>query len=58
MAACEALGRTQGRRVVRLYTNAKMLANQRFYPALGYQVTDRRHESGFDRIYYAKSLPG
>lgn len=56
MAACEARGKEQGCHVVKLYTNAKMLANQRFYPALGYQVTGRSYQDGFDRIFYAKPL--
>lgn len=56
MAACEAWGRGRGCKTAKLYTNAKMLSNQRFYPALGYQETGRRHDDGFDRIFYAKSL--
>ncbi len=56
MAACEVWGRAQGCKTAKLYTNTKMLANQRFYPALGYFETGRGHQDGFERIFYAKSL--
>ncbi len=56
LGACEDWGRHQGCRIARLYTNAKMLENQRFYPALGYREVDRRRQDGFDRIFYEKPL--
>ncbi len=41
---------------VRLYTNAKMTENLRFYPALGYRQTEARREDGYDRVYFEKRL--
>lgn len=42
---------------VSLYTNVLMHENLELYRALGYQETDRRHEDGFDRVYFLKRLP-
>lgn len=39
-----------------LYTNAKMSRNLTLYPRLGFSLIDRRHEDGFDRVYFAKSI--
>lgn len=39
-----------------LYTNAKMNENLGLYPRLGYREFDRRHEDGFDRVYFRKIL--
>lgn len=39
-----------------LYTNAKMSENLGLYPRLGYREFDRRHEDGFDRVYFRKIL--
>lgn len=52
----EALRR--GYRSVYLCTNAKMTENQVFYPRIGYVELERRTESGFDRVFYGKSLVG
>lgn len=41
---------------LRLYTNAKMTENLEMYPKLGFVETERRHEEGFDRIYFEKAL--
>lgn len=41
---------------VRLYTNEKMAANLTLYPHLGYVEAGRRHEDGYDRVYYEKRL--
>jgi len=55
----ERVARDQGLGAVDLYTNALMTENLRLYPALGYEVVDRRREDGFDRVYFRKSLaPG
>ena len=53
---CENTARSQGLHRVELYTNIHMTANQIIYPRMGYTEVDRRHENGFDRIYYAKAL--
>ncbi len=41
---------------IELYTNAKMTENLGLYPRLGYVEFDRRHEAGFDRVYFQKKL--
>ena len=43
---------------VRLYTNAKMTENLSYYPRRGFKPTGRRHEDGFDRVYFARSVAG
>lgn len=53
---CEDQARRLGLASVRLYTNEKMAANLSFYPHLGYVETGRRHEDGYDRVYYEKRL--
>ena len=39
-----------------LYTNARMLENLRFYKHLGFEITARKTEEGYDRIYMRKKL--
>lgn len=56
IAACEDAARATGLRGVRLYTNAKMAANLRLYPRLGYAETGRRHADGFDRVFFEKTV--
>ena len=41
---------------VTLYTNEHMTENLAFYPALGFREVDRRHEKGFDRVYFEKPV--
>lgn len=53
---CEGQARRLGLASVRLYTNEMMSANLSFYPHLGYVETARRHEDGYDRVYYEKTL--
>lgn len=53
---CEAEARRLGLPSVELYTNAKMTANLSLYPRLGYVEIGRRHEDGFDRVYFRKDL--
>ena len=45
-----------GAAAVELYTNAKMTENLSLYPRLGYMETGRRHEAGFDRVFFRKAL--
>ena len=40
-----------------LCTNSKMTENQVFYPRIGYVEYDRRHDGGYDRVFYSKALP-
>ncbi|SDE18911.1 GNAT family N-acetyltransferase [Limimaricola pyoseonensis] len=53
---CEAAARDLGLPEIRLYTNARMADNLAIYPRLGYAETGRRHEDGFDRVFFAKRL--
>ena len=53
---CETLAQSHGLRAVCLYTNVKMAGNLRLYPSLGYAEVDRRHEDGFDRVFFEKRL--
>ncbi len=53
---CENAARQRGMKAVRLYTNEKMADNLLFYPELGYAEVARRTESGFNRVYFEKSL--
>jgi ribosomal protein S18 acetylase RimI-like enzyme len=41
---------------LRLYTNAAMTENLRFYPRLGFRRTNARSEDGFDRVDFEKEL--
>jgi ribosomal protein S18 acetylase RimI-like enzyme len=55
----EQVARDAGLGAVVLYTNAHMTENLRLYPSLGYDLIERRHEDGFDRVFFRKSLaPG
>lgn len=45
-----------GTNTVRLYTNVAMPEALAFYPRRGYAVTARRHEDGFDRVFFEKRL--
>lgn len=56
IAFAEEEGRRRGFARVTLYTNALMTGNLSLYPHLGYAETGRRHEDGFDRVYFAKEL--
>ncbi len=41
---------------VRLFTNAKMVANHRFYLRRGYLETDRCDHDGYARVFYSKAI--
>ena len=56
MAHAEAEARALGLPELRLYTNELMTANVAWYPRLGYRETERRAESGFSRVFFAKRL--
>lgn len=47
-----------GLKEIRLYTNAMMWENQKFYPRYGYEQTGRRTDGPYDRIHYRKRLIG
>lgn len=52
----EAEARGRGHAEIRLYTNAKMTENIALYARIGYRETGRAAQSGFDRVYFAKSV--
>jgi ribosomal protein S18 acetylase RimI-like enzyme len=56
MAHAEEEARARGLHELRLYTNEKMVENVAWYPRLGYRETERRAESGFSRVFFAKRL--
>jgi ribosomal protein S18 acetylase RimI-like enzyme len=56
MTMAEDHARATGTHVVRLYTHAVMVENQRLYSRSGYVEVERRSDDGFDRFFYEKSL--
>jgi ribosomal protein S18 acetylase RimI-like enzyme len=52
----DALALAAGKLEMRLYTNAAMQENLELYSQIGYRVTDRRHQAGFDRVFLSKPL--
>jgi ribosomal protein S18 acetylase RimI-like enzyme len=52
----ERLAAEAGLEAVELYTNAAMTENLTLYPRLGYIETGRRHERGYDRVYFRKAV--
>jgi ribosomal protein S18 acetylase RimI-like enzyme len=48
--------RARGLPAIRLYTNIHMTENFPFYDWLGYAVTGRVHEDGYDRVYFEKAI--
>ncbi|WP_177174619.1 GNAT family N-acetyltransferase [Loktanella fryxellensis] len=56
IAFCEDAARLKGLDSVHLHTNAAMAANVSLYSRLGYMAVARRHEDGFDRVYFTKDL--
>ena len=57
MEFAEQYARKHHIRRLALYTNEVMTENQAIYVHLGYQVTSRRTENGYHRIYMEKTLP-
>ncbi len=52
----EAACRSEGATRLTLYTNIHMVPNLTYYPYLGFHETGRRHENGFDRVYFEKRI--
>lgn len=48
--------RRRGYSSIYLCTNSKMTENQLFYPRFGYLEYERKHDGGYDRVFYAKAL--
>ncbi|PZW31140.1 acetyltransferase (GNAT) family protein [Thermosporothrix hazakensis] len=45
-----------GLKAIRLYTNAVMVENFRFYRRLGFEEVDRRLHEGYQRVFFQKLL--
>lgn len=56
MNCAEDLARSQDCRALSLYTNVKMYENLGVYSKMGFYETERKHEDGFDRVYFRKNL--
>lgn len=52
----EAEAARRGAPMLDLYTNAAMRENLSLYAHLGWNVTGRRRENGFDRVFFAKPV--
>jgi ribosomal protein S18 acetylase RimI-like enzyme len=48
--------RRLGLAAIQLYTNAMMTENLAYYPRLGFRVTDRREEDGYQRVFFEKRV--
>jgi len=57
ISSCEREAGRLGCESVELYTNQKLVRNIAVCLHLGYQVTDRRLDEGFHRIFFRKLLP-
>jgi ribosomal protein S18 acetylase RimI-like enzyme len=56
IAFAEQRARELNLRKVTLHTNAKMTENQDLYRRLDYVEVGRRHEHGFDRVFFEKTV--
>ncbi len=56
MSAAELIAVHRGYRKLTLYTNAALPELSRYYERLGYVRVDRRHDDGFDRVFFEKVL--
>ena len=56
MARAESRAREYGLEAIELYTNGIMQENLPFYAGLGYEITGRAVEDGYDRIFFRKAL--
>jgi GNAT superfamily N-acetyltransferase len=57
LAVADGEARRLGLPEIRLYTNAAMAKNIAFYPRHGYHETHRGGSDGFERVFFAKSVP-
>ena len=47
----------EGRAALTLFTNIKMYENLTLYEKMGFEVTGKRTEDGFERVYFRRLLP-
>lgn len=52
----ELQARRAGLGEIRLYTNAKMAENIRYYPRRGFRETHRAFDAGYQRVYFSRFL--
>jgi N-acetylglutamate synthase-like GNAT family acetyltransferase len=52
----ERLAAAAGMAEIRLYTNAAMTENLKYYPRRGFVETHRGEQSGFARVFYTKQV--
>ncbi len=45
-----------GLKAVELYTNEAMTENLAMYPKMGYRETQRKHDAGYNRVFFRKQL--
>jgi GNAT superfamily N-acetyltransferase len=55
-ALAEARARALGRPEVRLYTNARMIENLRYYAHRGYRVLGQGMHDGYSRVFLSKRV--
>lgn len=56
MEFAEDQARRHGLSEIRLYTHAKMVENLGYYDRLGYEITERRTEDGYQRVFFRKRI--
>jgi ribosomal protein S18 acetylase RimI-like enzyme len=56
LKAAEMAARSEGYRLVRLYTHEKMVANIGLYHRHGYDISKRVKERGLNRVYMEKTI--
>ena len=57
IADVEASARRQQLQELRLYTNVAMTENLTYYPRIGFEETHRKHQDGYERVFYRRSVP-
>jgi ribosomal protein S18 acetylase RimI-like enzyme len=56
MNLAEEIAREKGRVALELFTNVKMWENIGLYAKLGFDETERKVDSGYERVYFRKAL--
>jgi hypothetical protein len=50
------MARLDGLQAVELYTNEAMVENLAMYERMGYREIQRKHDAGFNRVFFRKAL--